>query len=286
MVSILLAALLVSPPTTVRAMSFNIWVGGTEWQPLERTVEAIQASGADVVGIQEPGPSLPRLAESLGWNYSAQAAILTRYPILEDWKVEGNRGGGAKLLLDDGSEILFYNDHFFPNLYGPYEIRDGRVKTAAQAQEGEANSGRIGQMARALRHLEQRPDQDLPVIFTGDFNSPSHLDWVEATASRNFGLVVPWPVTQMAEEAGFQDGFRAVYPDPVAKPGTTWTPGVPPGVVKPHHVMDRIDFVLFRGALRPTLAWTVGESGPVSDIASDPWPSDHRAVAVEFTLSR
>ncbi len=284
MVSLILAANMATAPVSFRAMSFNIWVGGTQSQPLEKTIEVLQFSKADIVGVQEPGPNLPKIAAGLKWNRSDDASIVTKFEIVEEWKVEGNRWGGAKLKLADGSHVLVYNDHFNPYPYGPYEVRDKKATTAAQAIAVEENAGRVDQMKRVLANLAARPDRNLPVIFTGDFNTPSHLDWVRSTQERNFGLVVSWPVTRLAAEAGFKDGFRTVHSDPLRKPGFTWSPGYPVGKLEANDVMDRIDFVLFRGALRPKNAWVVGETGPVSDLAVDPWPSDHRAVAVEFEV--
>ncbi len=285
MVSLILAASMATAPVSFRAMTFNIWVGGTQSQPLEKTIEAIQFSKSDIVGIQEPGPNLPKIAEGLNWNRSDKASIVTKYEIVEDWKVQGNSWGGAKLKLPDGSLVLVYNDHFNAYPYGPYEIRDRKANTATKAIAVEQNAGRVDQMKRALANLAARPDRTLPVVFTGDFNTPSHLDWVQSTKGRNFGLVVNWPVTNLAEAAGFKDGFRTMYPNPVTRPGFTWSPGYPVGKLEANDVMDRIDFVLYRGALRPRKAWVVGETGPVTDLAFDPWPSDHRAVAVDFELT-
>ncbi len=281
-----LAAALVLAPAPIRVMSFNVLVGGTKFQPLSQTVKAVEAARADVVGVQEPGENLAEIAKGLGWNHSAKASVVTRFEIVEDWKVDGNRWGGAKVRLPDGSHVLVYNDHFNPYPYGPYEVRDGKAKTPEEAKQVEADAGRVAQMGRVLANLAARRDRTLPVVFTGDFNTPSHLDWVEATRERTFGMTVAWPVTRMAEEAGFRDGYRDVHPDPKAKPGYTWSPGYPVGTLDPKDVMDRIDFVVYRGALRPTGAWVVGETGPVTDIAVDPWPSDHRAVVVEFVRTK
>lgn len=283
--STLLLAALAASPGEFRAMSYNIWIGGTQSQPLTQTAKVIQTSGANIVGIQEPAESLPKLAEMLRWNHSSKASILTHYRIVEDWKVEGNRWGGAKIELPNGQMVLVYNDHLNPYPYGPYEVRDKKATTTEALNEVDRASGRVAQMERILAHWRARPDRDLPTIITGDFNTPSHLDWVASTASRNFGLTMPWMVTRMAEDAGFTDAFRAVHPDPENKPGFTWSPGYPVGKLEPNDVMDRIDFVISRGNLTPKHAWVVGESGPVTDIAIDPWPSDHRAVLIEFGLN-
>lgn len=286
MLSVLLAAMIEPPAIEFRAMTFNIWIGGTQYQPLEQTVKVIETAKADVVGIQEPAESLAKIAEGLKWNYSDKASIVTRYEIVEDWKFGGdNRWGGAKIKLPDGRMILFLNDHLNPYPYGPYEVRDGKATTHDALVKVDENSGRIRQMKRILDDLAARPDRDLPVVLTGDFNTPSHLDWIETTKERNFGITMRWPVTLMAEEAGFKDGFRVVHPDPKAKPGFTWSPGYPVPNLEPDDVMDRIDFVIYRGALTPTAAEVVAEKGPVTDIAIDPWPSDHRAVVVTFRLN-
>lgn len=284
MLSLLAVAALAPAAFEFRAMSFNIWVGGTQFQPLSQTVEVIRRSGADIVGIQEPGENLGRIAEGLGWNRSDQAAIITRFEIVEDWKVAGNRWGGAKIKLPNGEHILFYNDHFNAYPYGPYEVRDKKVADERAAHLVEEGAGRVGQMLRILADLAGRADRNLPVVFVGDFNSPSHLDWVASTREHNFGLEVRWPVTVLAEAAGFRDALRVLHPDPAAKPAFTWSPGYPVGKIDADDVMDRIDFVIFRGALEALEAKIVGETGPHTDLAVDPWPSDHRAVLVRFRL--
>ena len=47
-------------PETIRVMSFNLWHGGDAGrQPLEQTIAVIQASQADVVGLQETAGLAP-----------------------------------------------------------------------------------------------------------------------------------------------------------------------------------------------------------------------------------
>ena len=96
-------------------------------------------------------------------------------------------------------------------------------------------------------------------------------------------LAVAWPGTSKLEKAGFVDLYRAVYPDPVARPGITWTPTTDASDKEDH--LDRIDFVFARApGLKVLSAGVVGEKAPEADIIVTPWPSDHRAVVakVEF----
>lgn len=273
---------LASETLEFRAMSFNIWRGGTQHQPLSKTVEVIRTAKADIVGIQEPDESLESLAKLLGWNRSDKASIVTKYPILSDWKVPGNRWGGAKIKLPGGQIVVVYNDHLNPYPYGPYEIRDGKAKTQQEVEKVEQEAGRVDQMRRILDHNRSRGEDRLPVILVGDLNTPSHLDWTSRTAFRNFGKMIVWPVTKMAADAGFRDALREVHPDALAKPAYTWSPGYPVPKLEANDVMDRIDFVLVKGRLKVLQAQIVGERGAQSDIGFDLWPSDHRAVVATF----
>lgn len=280
-----LLASAIAAPSPVRVMTFNIWVGGTKHQPLAQTAKVIEASRADIVGIQEPGESLPKIAEMLKWNRSDKTSIVTRLEIVEDWAVEGSRWGGAKIKLADGSMLTVYNTHLTAYPYGPYEVRDGNAKTPGEAAQVEATSGRLAEVHAILKDIGKRLKREDRVVFVGDFNTPSHLDWTPRTNHRTFGISVAWPVTWSVESVGFRDAYRVVHPDPVTKPGYTWSPGYPVGKLEPNDVMDRIDLVFFRGpGIEPRTAEVVGETGPRTDIAVDPWPSDHRAVVVEFNL--
>jgi len=118
---------------------------------------------------------------------------------------------------------------------------------------------------------------DAAFVF-GDFNEPSHHDWVDATVKAGLQpLAVPYPSEKAIEARGFVDTFRAVYPDPVAKPGLTWTPTTSPTDKDDHH--DRIDFALAKAAKLEVLsAGILGEKAPETDIVVTPWPSDHRAT--------
>ncbi|MFN4159767.1 MAG: endonuclease/exonuclease/phosphatase family protein [Gemmobacter sp.] len=146
------------------------------------------------------------------------------------------------------------------------------------AAEGAAAEGAAAEGAAA----EGAAAEGAAAVFvTGDFNEPSHLDWTPAAVVAGLHPVaVTWPTTARLAEAGFIDAYRAVHPDPVAKPAFTWTPTGDEADPDGHH--GRIDLVLVRGAgVTVTEAAIVGEDGPRSDIKMSPWPSDHRAVMAE-----
>lgn len=304
----LLAAAPASAETTLRAMSYNVWGGGAnEGKGIEETVAVLRAANADLIGLQEVrtegpdctaeacpplGPSVgPALAEALGFHLHEQAAgnpalwsnaVLSRFPITGVAPHEL----GVSVELPDGRVAWLLNVHLDDAPYGPYQllgIEYGSapfVSTAAEAVRWAA-----GTRAPAMDLLDEAlaaTGGAAAVVVTGDFNEPSGRDWTEdAAAAGLHPLAVAWPTTARLEAAGFVDAFREVHPDPVAKPAFTWTPRTDEAATDDHP--DRIDFVFARGeGLGVTDAWIVGETGPRTDLAVDPWPSDHRAVLAEI----
>jgi endonuclease/exonuclease/phosphatase family metal-dependent hydrolase len=286
----------------VAVMSFNCWYQFSKVRDgIPKAVASIKESGADVVGLQECSvETADKLAESLGFHRvksgAGGAQIISRFPVLETFGVTGidpARAVAAKIQVAAGREIIFYNIHLDAGHYGPYAARPAGA-TAAQVMEEEAKSQRPAQMAGVLKsmagHLVQ--SEVTPVILTGDFNSPSHLDWVEKSARSHFGITtVSWPATKLPTEAGLVDSFRLLHPDPVANPGTTWST-----IHKENEPQDRIDYIFHKGSiLRPvssrTFATTVDKTvGPwgcdIAPVANNVWPSDHAAVITVYQFGK
>jgi exonuclease III len=287
-------------PGTVRVLSFNIWVGGEAGkQPLDRTVEVVKASQADVVGFQETGGSAPKdeprpdrgaeVAKRLGWHYFDQGGgtgVASRFEILGSTP----KKWGVKLALPSGRPMYAFNIHLAHSPYQPYQLLgipygDGRfVSTEAEAIQ-EAKDARGASVSEMLAELKAVLAEGFPVTVTGDFNEPSHLDWTQAAADAKLcPLKVEWPSTKAVVDAGLVDAYRVVHPDPVKERGLTWTPLTKADDPKDHH--DRIDFVLFGGVEHPAAAVKaariIGESAEMADVVVSPYPSDHRAVVAEL----
>ena len=305
-----LSAAPISAETTLRVMSYNVWgAGGNEGKGIEETVAVIKAAGADIVGVQEtklePDPCTatdctavgtsvaPALAKALGWYVYDQPpvnaglwanAVISRYPIVGE--ATPNEFG---VQIDvDGRTVWLFNIHHDDEPYQPYQLLGIEygpapyIKTEAEAISY-ANETRGPMMDLLAQDLKAAEGADA-IFVTGDFNEPGYLDWTaEAVAKGTHPVVVEWPTTKRLAELGFTDVFRAIHPDPVAKPAFTWTPTYEETATDDHP--DRIDFVFAKGAtLRVTNAAIVGEDGPRSDIKVLPWPSDHRAVLAEVTF--
>src|SRR3954452_17318884 len=84
-----LSAQAAGPVTRLKVMSFNIQVNGSGSGGINQCVNAIQNSGADIVGIQEAdGYSLKTIASQLNWYFvqtggGGQYGVVSRYPIIK-----------------------------------------------------------------------------------------------------------------------------------------------------------------------------------------------------------
>jgi Endonuclease/Exonuclease/phosphatase family len=283
------------PTIPLRVMSFNIFYGGDELnlrtrqfckdaagcpETLDQVAAAIRASRADVVGINEATMNTCPLAQKLGWHCSPRTQIISRYPI-----VDPPGANGLYVFVEPlpGRVVAVSDVHLPADPYGPYELRDGA--SLAEVLELE-NDLRVPDIQDELSALPPLAARGIPVFLTGDFNSPSHLDWTQAVADQRADVPFPvqWPVSEALAAAGFEDSFRVAHPNPVTRPGHTWTPGSPEG--EKVEVHDRIDWVLSAGPAEATASSVVGEGGsPNTDIAVDPWPSDHRGIVSTFDVT-
>lgn len=293
--------------TELTVMSFNIWGGGANAQkPVDETAAVIRAVGADIIGIQETrlegdpctaescppkGESVAgKLAAALGFHHYDQVkvndalwanAVISRYPI---GKATPNDLG---VEIDvNGRKVHVFNIHLDDAPYQPYQLLDIEygpypfLKTAEEAVKAAAET-RGPALKLLFEDMAAAGEADAAFVM-GDFNEPSHRDWTEAAARAGLHpMAVPFPTVKAIEEKGFIDTFRAVHPDPVAKPGFTWTPTSEPTVKDDHH--DRIDFLLARaGKLEIISAGIAGEKAPEADVVVTPWPSDHRASVAKL----
>lgn len=284
-------------PVTLRVMSFNVWYGG-EQVSLAKVGEAIRAADADIVGVQESDGNLYRIAEAAGMPYvDPRRRLISRWPLFDSGVGERTQRGEslysttgldpdalhAWVMVRPGKVVAVSNVHLSSDPSGLEIARTGGKLAEVLALEHRSRAAE----AKPLAALAKVAADGTPVFLTGDFNTPSHLDWTEAArrANPDIPYAVVWPTTKLLADAGLRDSFREAHPDPVKDPGITWTPGTPHPVPPPSPGLDRIDLILSAGRTTTIASQVVGErGGPGVGIEVFPWPSDHRAVVSTFRV--
>jgi endonuclease/exonuclease/phosphatase family metal-dependent hydrolase len=258
--------------TRLTVMSFNIAIGG-DAVDITRVAAAVEAAGADIVGVQETCGNLPLIASLVGWpHYDEPRQIMSRLPIAA---VDGD---AVLVLVEPGRSLAVANVHLPAYPYGPHLLRDGRSIDEVVDVE---KSTRLADLHRRLPAWSRLVSAGVPLVVTGDFNAPSHMDWgASATAHRT--AVVPWPVTVAMESAGFTDTYRSANP---GRPGISWTYGFPHPRVAAHELTDRIDFVWASPGAAVIESGLAGPDGvPDVEFPIDPWPSDHLGVVTTLDV--
>ncbi len=275
----------------IKIMTFNMWHGGDAGkQPLNKTIETIEKSGAGIVGAQETyGTASPRpdnsvaIAQRLGWEQVDQGgyhAILTKYEVLET----SSSKRAFKIKTGDNQFVWFFNCHLGYIPYQPYQlagIKYGEYPFISSEQEAIewANKARMAEVNEIIVEVKEKLKEGYPVVVTGDFNEPSHQDWTQRAADAGICKIkVEWPSTKAFTDLGMKDAFRTFHPDEVAFPGKTWT-----SIDSPGEVHDRIDFIFFSGTnLKLTNVEVIGEKAENANIVIPNYPSDHRSVVATF----
>lgn len=283
---------------TLKVMSFNIWYGG-EQVSFDQVVKAIKAADPDIIGLQEPDGNTGKIAEAAGYPYvDARRHIISRYPLFDSGTGTPPASSGlvyslngvsaetvqAWVLVRPGKMVAMANIHLTSDPYGPEAVRDGKTLDEVMKIETDTRMPEALPVAEALGKLAK---SGVPLFLTGDFNSPSHLDWTKdvVAARKAVKFPVEWPASKLFADSGLSDSYRAVRPDPVKDPGLTWTPGTPYPYVRKEETHDRIDMIWSANA-KAVASVIAGEPGnPDVAIAIDPWPSDHRAVVSTFEVT-
>ena len=320
---------------TIKVLQFNIWQEGTVVKGgFEAVADEIARTDADFVTLSEVRnyhdtrfcdrivAALKERGKSYYSFYTEDSGLLSRYPLTDSstvFPLNDDRGSLYRLVTRKGNqEFAIYTAHLDYRNCAYYDVRgyDGNTWEKREPVTDVDSilllnraSVRDDAIARFIAEAQKDREAGRIVILGGDFNEPSHLDWIEANKDLydHQGAVVPWDCTTMLEKAGFIDSYRERFPDPLTHPGFTfpadcqdidlkklvWSPEADD--------RDRIDFIFYapHEGLSLTDITIVGPKGdvvrgeritqPTADPIVEPlgiWPTDHKAVLATFTLTR
>lgn len=303
-----------SPLDPLRVMAWNLCRGGRggadpdDTDNPARLADLVASLAPDVLCCTETAGAAELITETCnratggGYRFHRLSgpddddnlAVVTRLPVVEEYPVPAGRTvdsynlGGLRLRLPGGTEINVF-DTWLRFDVGVVEALEG---TAAELAGGRPRTFSDTDLARLelpqLTNIEEIlaehlpaavPDDSVPLILAGGFNTESHLDWAGGDPPGRRGITVDWQVTRRLSKAGFLDAYRVAHPDPETWSGSTCNP-LDPDQRMPH----RIDYVFARGS-----GIEVGDVRAVDERLPEhgpgPFYSDHAAVVADLRIT-
>ncbi|NQT25254.1 endonuclease/exonuclease/phosphatase family protein [candidate division KSB1 bacterium] len=316
-------------------MAFNIWQEGTSVSNgLTKIKNIIVEVNPDVVGFSEVRnyngqdwtAKIVDELSSEGLQYhrgyaGGDVSVISKFPIQDFYLIPGSGGSIAGFHLDINGEIIIvacgHLDYMYYACYLPRGYNGGSPNWN-MIDDGTGNPDPVTDVSQILSYnllstkdeqvnafLNYTENKTEPVVFMGDFNDPSHLDWTANTSAMfdHNGVVVPWQNTMLLEDSGYTDSYREFFPNEVDNPGITW-PSYAHGKGSTSWTpladdRDRIDYIFYKGGdIQTKYAALVGprESYANNEISTTftanehfiadslEWPSDHKAVFATLTF--
>ena len=264
--------------------------------------------------------SLKKKGETYYSFYSDDTGLLSRNPISDStvvYPLNDDHGTVHRMLTDiHGHKIAVYTAHldYLSDAY--YNVRgyDGstwkeipKPESVAEVLAVNDASFRDDAIKRFIEAARKDVEDGVLVVLGGDFNEPSHLDWIRETKDLydHNGMIIPWTVPLLLDNAGFVDAYRTKYPDVLDYHGFTFPADNP--LIEVNRLTwapksderDRIDYVFYYPDRRLKLKDAVifGPKGSIvkserivetsKDRFIEPlgvWPTDHKGVLVTFEL--
>ncbi|PCI31678.1 MAG: endonuclease [Flavobacteriaceae bacterium] len=319
-------------PLTV--LQFNIWQEGTVVENgFDAIIDEIIQTESDIIALSEVrnykgsnfAKKLVAALKEKGHIYYSQksedSGVLSKYPILLQenvYPLKNDHGSITKAIIDvNGVMIAFYSGHldylncaiYLPRGYdgSTWKELDAPVTDVQEIEKINLASERDNAINAFIKDALIEQEKGRIVIYGGDNNEASHLDWIAENKNLydHNGVVMPWNNTVNLEKNGFVDAYREYYPNPLTHPGFTYpanNPLVPLAKLAwspKADDRDRIDFVFYlpNDHLKLKDVKILGPKGDVaynkrvlqetSDVFIKPldvWPTDHKAVWVRFEL--
>lgn len=268
-------------------MTWNIWHGGIHGTKADGFTEdtintanilkVLNAEDPDILLMQETYCCGMEIASQAGYKYSwrssSNLSIHSKYPIRDTIEIYKPFNAQGAIINVNGDHFLVFNIwlNYLPNTF------DGIKTMSEDSLSIVENHTRVKEIKSILTEIDSIHNiYNLPMIIGGDFNSASHLDWIEQTKDSHYGKVVNWPVSNTMAQSGFTDSFREANPDPTSSLEGTW------GYLNDDLISDRIDYVYYKSKLLKTIDSKIVMDDPPDGFFN----SDHRAIFSLFEFNQ
>ncbi|WP_299550557.1 endonuclease/exonuclease/phosphatase family protein [Seonamhaeicola sp.] len=314
----------------LKVLTLNTWHEGTKVSGgVNAIAEVIAQTNADIVALSEIMNNdntvfSSRIVEALktfgktyhSFNSGKSPIILSKFPMVSEPILNSPYLVKCVIKLTEDKLLTMYSAHLDYTHYACYLPRgyDGitwgklpePVTDLNTILEQNLGSNRDEAIDLFVNNAKSERNKGNMVILAGDFNEPSHLDWIEETKNLfdHNGTVVPWQNSSTLQTEGYLDAYRVKYPNPVTHPGFTW-PAFNTLVPLSKLVWapdaddrDRIDFVYYNDDAFMSLddIIIVGLSGSIVRgegiedtefqdkflLTKGVWPSDHKGILATF----
>ncbi|KAI1705577.1 endonuclease/Exonuclease/phosphatase family domain-containing protein [Ditylenchus destructor] len=303
-------------PHSLRIMTFNTWKSGAKVDyGMSKIVRQIINVNPDIAALQEiTDPArlvqiVDELKNKTGVHWEGKVtqennpnvAILSKYKILNVLARKSVMYIASDIAVSRDLNISFWAHWNHYQHDGPVEVYKKTIvdnETMLKNEEPRLNVIKElvaePEFQKALKTVKQKP-----ILVCGDFNCPSHQDWIYENRHLHFNKVLPWPTTKyLTDHVKMTDSYRKVHPNVTVSPGITWstveTWNTEIQAPEPH---NRIDFIFYKGSrLTPVRSETMPfangtwsscdkhcQCGETCDaVKNNVHPSDHFLVYTDF----
>lgn len=215
-------------PINLRIMTFNTFLAGSQViDGIRKIAHHVQSINADVVGFQEIdnfrtdqilnllGPGWIRCSDPKNLYTHLDVTIITRHPAVPFHPINNFSNTGCRIFIG-GLIIDFWNFHLLYTNYGPYVACFSQQKYIFNRLNFFENFSPFSYIDSRVTSVEKFIGYEAnffgsnAAIVMGDFNVPSHLDWIPNAKNLHCNVSFDWPVSKLLEKYGFLDSFRVI----------------------------------------------------------------------------
>lgn len=255
----------------IKFLTWNISDGGKshgELIGLDRTLEVIKDSKADIIALQETNGSGEYLADGLGYYFysiSKKLSILSKFPIKRTVKLyTADKSGGVEIAISKNQYVYFFNISL-ENTPDWSSFESGYSKNEYRVAESKKRGVDLKEMLEQIRVMI-KPKSSTSIVFSGELNSLSFADYD--------GGKYHYPVSNLLDKYNYVDSYRSLYQGGRLYPGYTCC------TESKDKRQGRVDYIYYKGSKLQVKDSQVIKHHPIK------FPSKHFGVLTEFSWKK